>query len=50
MLVLQCEKSGVYKPPKTKKKLNLEGTGSRKCDCLFSMRGYFDKKSQMIGG
>ena len=40
MLTLQCERSGVYKPPKRRKKLNLEGTCSRKCDCPFRLRGY----------
>jgi hypothetical protein len=28
-LTMQCERSGEYKPPKTRKKLNLEGMGSR---------------------
>jgi len=45
ILTLHCERSGVYRPPKTKKKLNLEGTGSRKCDCPFRIRGYFEKKT-----
>jgi len=39
MLTLQCERSGVYKLPKTKKKLKLEGTGSRKGDCPVMMQG-----------
>jgi len=43
--MLQCERSGVYKPPKTKNKLKLEGTYSRKCDCPFRMRGNFEKKT-----
>jgi len=45
MLTLQCERSGVYEPPKTKKKLKLEGTSIRKCDCSFRMHGYFEKKT-----
>jgi len=45
MLTLQCERNGVYKLPKMKKKLKLEGTYLRKCDCSFKMRGYFDKKT-----
>jgi len=36
--------SGVYKPPKRRKKLNHKGTGSRKCDCPFRMCGYIQKK------
>ena len=45
MFMLQCERSGVYKLPKMKKKLKLEGTGSSKCDCSFRMCGYFEKKT-----
>ena len=47
ILTLQCERSGVYnyKPPKTRKTLKLEGTGSRKCDCLFRICSYFHKKT-----
>ena len=45
MLTLHCERSGVFKPPKTKKKLKHEGTSSRKCDCPFRMCCYFDKKT-----
>ncbi|KEH16518.1 hypothetical protein MTR_0156s0040 [Medicago truncatula] len=45
MLMLQCERSGVYKPPKKKMKLNLKGLGSRKCDYPFRMCGYFKKKT-----
>ena len=44
-MALQCERSGVYKPPNRKKKLNLKSTGSRKCDCMFRLRGYFEKKT-----
>jgi len=31
-MTMQCERSGEYKPPKTRKKPKLEGTGSRKCN------------------
>jgi len=40
---MQCERSGEYKPPKTRKKPNLQGTSSRKCECLFRLRGFFEK-------
>ena len=40
---MQCERSGIYKPPKTRKKPNLEGIGSRKCNCPFRLKGFFDK-------
>ena len=43
IFMLYCERSGEYKPSKTKKKLKLEGTDSRKCGCPFRMRGYFEK-------
>jgi len=42
-LTMQCERSGIYKPSKTRKKPNLEGIGSRKCNCLFRLKGFFDK-------
>ena len=42
-LTMQCERSGIYKPPKTKKKPNLEGIRSRKCNCLFRLKGFFGK-------
>ena len=42
-LTMQCERSGTYKPPKTRKKPNLEGIGSRKCQCLFRLKFFFDK-------
>jgi len=42
-LTMQCEKSGIYKPPKTRKKPNLEGIGSRKCNCPVRLKGFFDK-------
>ena len=38
MLELVCERSGEHKVPKTKVKH--EGMGSRKCGCLFKVRGY----------
>jgi len=44
MLMLQ-ERSGVYKPPTTMKKLKLEGTDSRKCECPIKICGYFEKKT-----
>ena len=40
---MQCESSGIYKPPKTRKKPNLEGIDSRKCNCPFKLKGFFDK-------
>ncbi|AES77466.2 hypothetical protein MTR_7g010970 [Medicago truncatula] len=45
MVTSQCERSGVFKPPKRRKKLNLEGISSRKCDCSFRLRGYFEKNT-----
>jgi len=45
MVTLQYERSGVYKPLKRRKKLNFEGTSSRKCDCPFRLRGYFEKNT-----
>jgi hypothetical protein len=39
--MMQCERSGEYKPPKTRKKPNLQATGSRKCECLFRLHGFF---------
>jgi len=43
---MQCERSGEYKTPKTRKKLNLEGTGSRKCECPFRLKCFFEKNTQ----
>jgi len=40
---MQCERSGEYKPPKTRKRTNLEGIGSRKCPYPFRLKGFFDK-------
>jgi len=31
-MTMQCERSGEYKQPKTRKKPKLEGTGTRKCN------------------
>ncbi|KEH35041.1 FAR1 DNA-binding domain protein [Medicago truncatula] len=45
-MTMQCERSGEYKPPKTRKKLKFEGTGSRKCNCLFKLKCFFEKKTQ----
>jgi len=45
-LTMQCERSDEYKPPKTRKKLKLEGTGSRKCECLFRLKYFFEKNTQ----
>ena len=38
MLELVCERSGEHKVPK--KKVKQEATRSRKCGCLFKVRGY----------
>ena len=35
-MTMQFERSGEYKPPKTRKKPKLEGMGSRKCNFPFS--------------
>jgi len=43
-MTMQCERSGEYKPPKMRKKPKLEGTGTRKCNCLFRLKCFFDKK------
>ncbi|AES61205.1 hypothetical protein MTR_1g080040 [Medicago truncatula] len=45
-MTMQCERSGEYKPPKTRKKPKLEGTGSRKCNCLFRLKCFFEKRTQ----
>jgi hypothetical protein len=42
-MTMQCENSGEYKPSKTRKKPNLEGINSRKCQCPFRLKGFFDK-------
>jgi len=49
-MTMQCERSGEYKPPKTRKKPKLEGTGTRKCNCPFRLKCLFDKKKHKIGG
>jgi len=49
-MTMQCERSGEYKPPKTRKKLKLEGTCTRKCNCPFRLKCFFDKKKHKIGG
>ena len=45
-MTMQCERSGEYKPPKTRKKPKLEGTSTRKCNCPFRLKCFFDKKTQ----
>jgi len=45
-LTMQYERSGEYKLPKTRKKPNLEGTGSRKCECSFRLKCFFEKNTQ----
>jgi len=42
-LTLQCERSDVYKPPKTRKKLKLEGTNSRNVIVCVRLRDFFEK-------
>jgi len=42
MLELVCERTGEHKVPK--KKLKHVATGSRKCECLFKVRGYVVKE------
>ena len=44
-MTMQCERSGIYKPPKTKKKPNLESIDSRKCNCPFRLKCFFDKET-----
>jgi len=43
-MTMQFERSGEYKPPKTRKKPKLEGMGTRKCNCPFRLKCFFDKK------
>ena len=45
-MTLKCEMSGEYKPPKTRKKPKLEGMGSRKYDCPFRLKCFFEKNTQ----
>ena len=47
-MTMQCERSGEYKPPKTRKKLKLEGTSSRKCNCPFRLKCFFEKKNTRL--
>jgi len=47
-MTMQCERSGEYKPPKTRKKSKLEGIGSRKCNCLFRLKCFFEKKNTRL--
>jgi len=47
-MTMQCERSGEYKPPKTRKKPKLEGTGTRKCNCPFRLKCFFDKKNTRL--
>jgi len=42
-MTLNCKRSGVYKPPKTRKKPKLEGTSSKKCDYPFRLHDFFKK-------
>jgi len=46
ILEMQCERSGEYKPPKTRKKPSLKGMDSRKCECMFRLKGFFDKDTK----
>ncbi|XP_024632657.1 uncharacterized protein [Medicago truncatula] len=48
-MTMQCERSGEYKPPKTRKKPKLEGTGSRKCNCPFRLKCFFEEKKTQEG-
>jgi len=43
---MQCEMSGEYKPSERRKKPDLEGTGSRKCECSFRLKCFFEKNTQ----
>jgi len=47
-MTMQCERSGEYKPPKARKKPKLEGTGTRKCNCSFWLKCFFDKKNTRL--
>ena len=44
MLMLTCERGGVYKSPM--KKLNLEDTRTRKYGCLYRLCGYLKKTNE----
>jgi len=43
---MQCERSGEYKPPKMKKKPNLQDMDTRKCECPFRLHGFFEKDTK----
>lgn len=45
-MTMQCERSGEYKPPKTRKKPKLEGMGTRKCNCPFRLKCFFERKKK----
>ena len=47
-MTMQCERSDEYKPPKTRKKPKLEGMGSRKCNCLFRLKCFFERKNTRL--
>ncbi|CAJ2661628.1 iron-regulated transcriptional activator AFT2-like [Trifolium pratense] len=44
-LVLECERSGKYVP--AKKKLKSDSSGTRKCECPFRLRGYYNKETKL---
>ncbi|XP_045810896.1 uncharacterized protein LOC123905333 [Trifolium pratense] len=44
-LVLECERSGKYVP--AKKKLKSDTSGTRKCECPFRLRGYYNKATKL---
>jgi len=46
-MMMQCKRSGESKPPKTRKKQKLEGTCTRKCNCPFRLKCFFDKKKRV---
>jgi len=47
-MTMQCERSGEYKTPKTRKKPKLEGTRSRKCNCAFRFKCFFEEKKTRL--
>ncbi|PNX70551.1 hypothetical protein L195_g057506, partial [Trifolium pratense] len=44
-LVLECERDGKYVP--AKKKLKSDSSGTRKCECPFRLRGYYNKETKL---
>ena len=48
MVELVCERSGDHKVPK--KKLKHEATRSRKCGCMFKLRGYVNRELNLKVG